>query len=121
MRPDHLSASETRAFRRVFIGLFLSFVLCVIAGSEALAQPQGTVRGIVVTEAGSPIAGATVRAGDNGPAVLTDGSGLFTLKVPAKTYDIVVSKKGFATERVPAVAVQAGKTADISALLKPGK
>ncbi|MCC6133676.1 MAG: carboxypeptidase regulatory-like domain-containing protein [Acidobacteria bacterium] len=93
----------------------------LLASLPAAAQPQGTLRGIVVTEAGSPIAGATVRAGDNGPAVMTDASGLFNLKVPAKTYDVIVSKKGFATERVPGVAVPAGKTADISALLKPGK
>lgn len=120
MQSDHLNRTRALPLGRILLTL-LSPAFLLLASMPALGQAQGTVRGIVVTEVGSPVSGATVRAGDSGPAVLTDASGLFTLKVPPKKYDIVVSKKGFQVERIPGVAVEAGKAKDISALLRPGK
>ncbi len=99
--------------RRIATALAVTLLLA----APLFAQKPGVLRGIVVTDTGTPVAGATVRAGDNGPAVLTDASGLFKLLVPPKTYDVVVTRTGFATERIPGVKVEAGKDKDVSAIL----
>ncbi len=113
-----MTFSKNRTLPNRVILIALSFLSLMLLAPPLSAQAPGTVRGIVVTEMGSPIAGATIRAGEKGPAVLSDAGGLFNLKVPPATYDILVSKNGFKTEKIPGVKVEPGKIKDVSALMR---
>lgn len=99
--------------RRSFLGLSLAFL--AQTGTDALAQAQGTIRGVVVNGMdGQPLKGATIKAG--GATTTSANGGLFALKVKPGTYDIEVSMKGYAPDKQK-VTVAAGATKDVSAVL----
>ncbi len=83
---------------------------------------QGVVEGTVVDAAGGALAGARVYLMDARQALVaageTDAEGRFRLeRVAPGTYALRVSRKEFATHRVP-VAVSAGQTASLAVTLE---
>ena len=69
--------------------------------------PRGKVSG-TVTDGTKPLAQAEVSVGDR--ATTTDGQGHYTLNVPTGTYDVTVSKFGYASKTVSGVVVDDGQT-----------
>jgi N-acetylneuraminic acid mutarotase len=71
--------------------------------------PHGQVTG-TVTDAGtgSPIAGASITAGD--ASALSDAAGHYTMSVPIGTYDITYAAFGYASKTITGVAVAENAT-----------
>jgi len=59
------------------------------------------VKGVVVDEAGDPVAGATVKCAGVSVGTATDADGAFTLKVPDGAKTLVVSYIGMVTQDIP--------------------
>jgi hypothetical protein len=78
------------------------------AGEPPEAGPgQGTLRGVVVTAAIVPIAGATVTAEPGGLEATTDESGEFTLgPLEPGAYGLQVRAQGYAPQRLAAQVVE---------------
>lgn len=69
--------------------------------------PHGSVGGTVTDAAtGDPIAGATVKVGDNSAIAGDDGS--YTMTVPAGSYDVTASAYGYSAKTVKTVKVTDG-------------
>ncbi len=86
------------AWRRGVFSLLGWVVLgaCLASASDA---PEVVVRGVITNQAtGDPIAGARVKAGDG--VGLTDGSGRFSLAVPAGASSLEISASGFVSVTV---------------------
>src|SRR5881394_816118 len=73
-----------------------TIVLLSLIGPVAVAA-QGTLKGKVVdSEMGSPLAGASVRIGKNGPVVRTDSSGTFVAQnVTSGVQEVHIRQIGF--------------------------
>lgn len=95
----------------------LPFVVLLALAAPLLAQPSGTIRGVVFSAEGKPVPGATVKAG--AIASTSDKNGLFVLKVKPGRYDVVASHKGFSPDTVAGVEVKAGGIKEVSAVLLP--
>ncbi|MGW3661108.1 carboxypeptidase regulatory-like domain-containing protein [Streptomyces sp. NPDC005151] len=80
--------------------------------------PHGTVSG-TVTDGTAPLAAAKITVGD--VTAMTDGQGHYTLSVPPGTYDVSVSKFGYAGKTVSGVAIADGQTVteDFALTAKP--
>ncbi|MFH8473969.1 carboxypeptidase regulatory-like domain-containing protein [Streptomyces sp. NPDC018000] len=80
--------------------------------------PHGTVTG-TVTDGTAPLAAAKITAGD--VTAMTDGQGRYTLSVPPGTYDVSVSKFGYAGKTVSDVTIADGRTVteDFALTAKP--
>ncbi|MFI5634118.1 carboxypeptidase regulatory-like domain-containing protein [Streptomyces sp. NPDC051664] len=71
--------------------------------------PHGVISGTVTDRAtGKPIAGVTVKAGDN--TAISNASGTYRLDIPAGTYDMTASVYGYATGRAAGVVLADGGT-----------
>ncbi|MEO6326228.1 MAG: carboxypeptidase-like regulatory domain-containing protein [Thermoanaerobaculia bacterium] len=106
-----MKRSGRRAFAR-------ALVLAVAAwGLPLLAQPMGTIRGVVFSADGKPVPSASVKAGST--VVAADKNGLFLLKVRPGKYDVVASQKGFSSDTIAGVEVKAGTIKEVSAVLLP--
>ena len=80
--------------------------------------PHGEVAGTVTNSAtGAPLAGATVKVGDNSATTAADGS--YDLQVPAGTYDVTATAYGFTGQTVSGVAVADGQKVTESFALAP--
>lgn len=108
--------------------VFLVFALFV-APFGAFAQTQainGSVRGRVLDQAGTPIADAKVDAVNDATGFLrsqqTQDDGYYVIaNLPLGSYTISIQKSGFTSERHTGVALDAGTTATIDAQLKVGE
>ncbi len=80
--------------------------------------PHGTVTG-TVTDAGtgSPIAGASITAGD--ASALSDAAGHYTMSVPTGTYDVTYAAFGYASKTISGVAVAENATVTENVGLSP--
>src|SRR5438445_8638292 len=103
--------------------------LCfLLMASTAFAQTQsinGSIRGRVVDETGSPIAQTSVSAenADTGfiRSTSTSDEGYYDLpNLPLGTYSVTIQKAGFETQRHTAVTLNAGSEAVIDGQLKVG-
>jgi carboxypeptidase family protein/F5/8 type C domain-containing protein len=65
---------------------------------EAWNNPAGTVTGTVTDASGSPVSGATVRAG--GDQATTDAQGKYSLVTDAGTYNVTAGKAGAYRDRI---------------------
>lgn len=92
-------AHHGRALRCLSGGIALSALLSVFAASSAAAQSDTVVvNGRVEDDAGFPLAGALVIAGDSSGAVYTDAAGQFALPMAsAGSYAIVAELFGYET------------------------
>jgi Carboxypeptidase regulatory-like domain len=71
--------------------------------------PHGVISGTVTDRGTSkPIAGATVKAGDN--TAISNASGTYRLDIPAGTYDMTASVYGYATGRAGGIVLADGAT-----------
>jgi outer membrane receptor protein involved in Fe transport len=109
-------------------------VLSAVAGAicpgwgwvgECQAQTSGALRGVVIDEAGRPLAGVSVTVSGAGGAVagqgaVTDASGIFQVVSlpPAVDYVVVVRYPGYATMAVSEVEVRAGVAATLRLTLQ---
>lgn len=115
--------------RRTQPGLhsWLVLVMLLLAGSLLPAQISngGTVVGTVVDSTGAVVQGASVTLIDTQTkskrATSSNGTGAYVFtNVPPSTYDIVVTKSGFATVRVESLVVAVGTQSTANAKLPVG-
>ena len=82
------------------------------AAEEALETVQGAakvVKGVVVDQAGNPLIGVSVSLKGTTVGTATDGSGAYTLNIPAGTYMVVFSYVGFATQEISSESANLGR------------
>ncbi len=96
---------------------FAALAFALLLPATAFAQALATIKGVVFSAEGKPVAGATVKAGT--ATATTDKTGLFTLKVKPGTYDVVASHPRYAPDTQKGIVAQGGKEKDISAILMP--
>ena len=87
-------ASEVKTW---LMGVLFSILLLP---ASVYAQTQRTVTGTVVDEMGESIIGASVKVANAPVGVITDFDGKFTLKVPSKTKQLIISYVGYITQTV---------------------
>jgi len=76
------------------------------------------LQGMVLDEAGRPVPGVEVRLEGAPGAAATSGDGIFRLlQVPPGTYDLILTRKGAAAVRRPAVELHAGEVLSIEVKL----
>src|SRR5438445_810313 len=104
--------------------LTLTTALCAVAPAPLFAQSLGVLRGVVLDDRGSPIAGATVtlsRAGQTTAArgAVTSTGGLFQLAAlqPARDYEVSAVFPGYSRVVLSPVEVAAGGTSSIQIVL----
>ncbi len=101
-----------------------SLLLCTL---PVLAQTgsQGTVTGLVTDQSNAVVPDATVTITDTGThsvrTTTTNSAGRYVLvNVPPGTYDIAITKAGFAKVSIPKVPVQVGEVTTNNVALKVG-
>jgi hypothetical protein len=104
----------------------LALLFCLTFNSaQAQSTATGTVSGLVTDPSNAVIAGATVKLTDlstgSSRDTSTNGAGRYVfVNVTPGTYDIRISKTGFAQSIVSHVPVQIGQVTDANATLKVG-
>ena len=74
----------------------------------------GALQGIVMDQAGRPLAGVEVRLSGVAAPVFTSGDGIFrALRIPPGSYELVFTPRGGAAMRRPDVAIHAGEVLSI--------
>jgi hypothetical protein len=105
-------------------GLFLALALLVLPNAHA-QQTLGGITGTVTDASGAVVTGATVTLlGDDTKlsrtqTTNTSGTYLF-VNLPIGSYTLTFTQAGFQAEAVPAILVQANRTATVNASLKVG-
>ncbi|MBZ4188822.1 SusC/RagA family TonB-linked outer membrane protein [Niabella beijingensis] len=67
----------------------------------APAMESRTVSGVVLSDAGSPVAGASITARNTGKGTATDSKGAFTIGVSGRNDVLTISNVGFKTQEIP--------------------
>ncbi|HEU4402195.1 MAG TPA: carboxypeptidase regulatory-like domain-containing protein, partial [Candidatus Polarisedimenticolia bacterium] len=105
--------------------LSLHVAIGLLMPASAWAQSTGTVRGLVLDEAGAPLAGVTlaldsVSQGISGRGAVSDASGSFTIPAlpPAGDYVLSAAIPGFATLTLTDIEVAAGRVATLKVTLQ---
>ncbi len=93
---------------------------CALTHEEILenykdGSPKGTVAGRIVDENGKPIRAAKVNIGFFGTT--TDREGRYKIVVPAETFEVVVSRKGYQRKVKADVVVRKGKVVEMNVAL----
>src|SRR5580692_5287664 len=105
-------------------GFFLALALLVLPNAHA-QQTLGGITGTVTDASGAVVSGATVTLlGDETKlsrtqTTNTSGTYLF-VNLPIGSYTLTFTQAGFQAEAVPAILVQANRTATVNASLKVG-
>ncbi|MBQ3172784.1 MAG: carboxypeptidase regulatory-like domain-containing protein [Alistipes sp.] len=79
---------------------FLLTILCVIATTVAMAQGGRTVKGVVLDEKNTPIAGATITVVNSDVSTTTESNGTFTLVAPTYATEIEASAESYISTRL---------------------
>ena len=79
---------------------FLLTILCVIATTVAMAQGGRTVKGVVLGEKNTPIAGATITVVNSDVSATTEANGTFTLVAPTYATEIEASAEAYISTRL---------------------
>ena len=79
---------------------FLLTILCVIATTVAMAQGGRTVKGVVLDEKNTPIAGATITVVNSDVSTTTESNGTFTLVAPTYATEIEASAEAYISTRL---------------------
>ncbi len=87
---------------------FAATVVLLLFALTASAQPS-VIKGTVKDAGGKPLSGASIAIEGRNGGTVTDADGVYTLRVPAGTYTLVISFVGQATQRIT-IAVAAGIT-----------
>ena len=100
--------------------------VCVLGTADLRAQTPGVLRGFVVDDKGSAIAGATVGVSSPtqptaGRGAVTDRSGVFQIPglSPSRDYAVSAAFPGFSTVIVSPVEVEAGRSSTVRITLPP--
>jgi hypothetical protein len=112
-----------------FLQVALGFAtICLLAqGVSASAQQTlGSVTGTVTDPAGATVSGAIVTITDENThltrSTTSSDAGSYVLNnLPIGTYDLVVKREGFTTDKFPGIAVQADRTLTLPATLAIGE
>src|SRR5947209_14469940 len=105
---------------RKFSALFFAAALLLLPAVRSSAAAGGTISGTVTDPKGAVVVGATVTVTDAAgqPAhapVQTDAQGRYKIEgLPAGTYVVTVSSKGFKEARREQLSVEAGETAAVN-------
>src|SRR5262245_12366345 len=96
--------------------LVVTLSLLLLGAGLALAQGTGRIEGKVTRQAGTPLAGVTVRVEDLDRAALTDAAGAYVIDgVPPGTYAVTFSLSDHTvTEQGVVVSAAAPRTVDKS-------
>jgi hypothetical protein len=109
--------------------LVSSLLLMVVGFSSSIAHPQelqGTINGTVMDSSGAVIAGASVtvvQSGVNGASrtTVTGDEGNFTVThLPAGTYTVTITAKGFQVYAAQNVVLDVAQTRTVNATLQTG-
>src|SRR5579871_3148189 len=107
-----------------FAGAVLALAFCLSPMAQA-QQTLGGITGTVTDASGAVITGATVTlVGDDtklSRTQTTNSTGAYSfVNLPIGTYTLSFTQQGFQSQNVPAIAVQANRTATVNAELKVG-
>ncbi|AZI20678.1 TonB-dependent receptor [Chryseobacterium taklimakanense] len=117
---EEVSGCLTQLFRGLPVRWRTSGSLLSVQYTGGIYQQQsGRITGKIVDEAGNPVAGAEVRIGEK--TITTDNNGDFSTDLPAGTYTLIVTMKGFRTLRVEDLAVKANETNSVSFVMSAAK
>src|ERR1700729_721331 len=83
--------------------MFVASMLCFLYLSGWAQAPTLSVKGIVLTDKGAPVEGASVRISGSGRGAITDGKGAFNLRAPGDAI-LVITYIGYDTAHVRAQA-----------------
>lgn len=122
MRFTHYAAIM-RGLLVLSVFLLATFVPALTAQTQAI---NGSIRGRVTDQTGSPVSVATVEAINEQTGYSrtedTNDDGYYVIaNLPLGSYTVSIKKSGFASERHPGVALDAGTTGVIDAELKVGE
>jgi hypothetical protein len=123
----HTLEANTVKSRKPLLSLALTLLcLCIVSGAANAQVSSATITGAVKDPSGSVIPKAKVVATHISTGVsitvITNGAGEYTLPLlPAGTYKIVVSAKGFKTYEVPRLALSVGDHPTIDVPLALGE
>lgn len=67
---------------------------------QAMAQLKNSVTGLLLTDNGSPVIGATVKTTDNTSITQSDRYGRFTLSIPSYSVGLVITSVGFLSKSI---------------------
>ncbi|HET7099667.1 MAG TPA: carboxypeptidase regulatory-like domain-containing protein, partial [Terriglobia bacterium] len=112
-------------FRRFLRILFCLVLTCWMASSAFGQAGRGRITGLITDPTGAAVPAATIVLlnPDTGVTLTaqTTGSGLYSFgSLNPGTYNVTVSKKGFATIVQKSVAVQVDQTTAVNLTLQPG-
>ena len=112
--------------KKMKLGIFLVAVLLEFSLCALAQQTLGGITGTVADKSGSVLPDTTVTiVGDQTKltrTLKTNGNGAYDfVNLPIGTYTVTVSHDGFQTERLPAILVQANRTATLNITLKVGQ
>lgn len=68
---------------------------------------SGTISGVVTEVGGAPVSYATITVAGTEKSVSSDSQGLYSLKLPRGTYDLVVEREGYAPTQISDIRVVA--------------
>src|ERR1700733_14205451 len=105
-------------------GLFLAMGIILMPSARA-QQTLGGITGTVTDSSGAVISGATVTLVGNETKLnrtqTTSATGSHTfVNLPIGTYPLAFTQKGFQSQNIPSIQVQANRTATVNAELKIG-
>jgi hypothetical protein len=108
------------------LGIFLVAVIFLLSLCAPAQETLGGITGTVADKSGSVLPDTTVTiVGDQTKLTRTqktNGNGSYDfVNLPIGTYTVTVSHEGFQTERLPAIQVQANRTATLNVALKVGQ
>jgi len=112
-------------FKKTF-RIFICLIVAAWAASLAFGQAgRGRITGLITDPSGAAVPAATIKLLNPATGVTqtaqTTGSGLYSFSsLNPGTYNVTVSKKGFATLVQKSVAVQVDQTTAVNLTLKPG-
>ena len=103
--------------RRTVAGSWALVVVCLAAAAAAEA---GTISGVIIDGfTGQPVVGATLEV-EGADMVITSGlGGAFSGELPDGAYSVLVTREGFASQRITDVVVTQAAAADFAVVLLP--
>src|SRR6202165_4947666 len=112
--------------KKMKLGIFLLAVVSQLCVCALAQQTLGGITGTVSDKSGSVLPDTTVTiVGDQTKVTRTqktNGNGAYDfVNLPIGTYTVSVSHEGFQTEKLPAILVQANRTATLNVALKVGQ
>ncbi|MCD4751193.1 MAG: outer membrane beta-barrel protein [Thermoanaerobaculales bacterium] len=98
----------------------LGLLILTVALTPLTASAGGVVSGVVIDGfTGQPVRGATITFEDTDVALSTDMAGAFRSDIQAGAFSVLISHKGYESQKVLEVVVLDGEVADFAVVLLP--